>query len=171
MLFRSLTEEVRKNAQEKVGDSFAIWERFCIENYILDPVVIERVINDYQKRKNRSAMSPSVVAETLDLCYEAVRDETQSHFIGASHDLIRRLNLNYTREQVDAMATTFITKRLTEKATLPRSVSGKSVLGRLITELQKNHDVSFRPLDLIANMKPEEVPADVISLFDRLKSL
>lgn len=133
-----------------------IWARKEIENYLLVPSVIRRVIAD--RAANRT-MPPTEeeILERFDVIAESLRNEV---FDGISTELAaveRRLGVGGANKRARGIVDAAWQTRDGRMSI----VSGKGALSRLSSWAQEEFGVSFTPSHLARSMRPDEVPDEM----------
>ena len=151
-------DEVAKRRQEALqrGVQLHVWLRKEIENYLLVPSVISKLIHEL-KRPNGAGPTEEEVAEALSRLADGLRDETQDALATELHASDRaggvpRAN-RLARERVEQAWRTF-----DEKIAL---VSGKAMLSGLSAWSQATYGVSLSAARLAASVGGGDVPREV----------
>jgi predicted ATP-dependent endonuclease of OLD family len=163
------TQEERKSRMKeakKAGVYLHIWSYKEIENYFLDPVVIQRTI---QSRMLKTRHPPSVdrIQRKLEMIIEDLKDVV---FDALSTEILAR------DRGLGAGGANKKAREQTEKAWKSFSgklgiVSGKEVFSRLSKWSQDQYTVSLNALLVARNMYPREIPEEFRRLVCAIENL
>ncbi|MDG6027441.1 MAG: ATP-dependent endonuclease [Candidatus Brocadia sp.] len=163
------TQEERENRMkeaEKAGVHLHIWSNKEIENYCLDPVVIQRTI---QSRMSKKKPPPSVdeikikletiIGDLKDIVFDALSTEILARD--------RRLGAGGANKK----ARELIEKAWESFGTKMAIVSGKEVFSRLSKWSQDEYNVSINALLAACNMKSHELPEEFVHVVDAIEKM
>lgn len=142
----------RYTQAEERGINLHIWERKEIENYLLEPTVIARVI------KARATKKPPTPAEVEAFLLEACGEEKDTVQDAMATSILngdRKLGVGGANKAAREELKTHWDK---EKL---RQVSGKALLSRLSAWAQTEYGVSIGAVTLARAFKPSEIPQEV----------
>ncbi|MDX2152889.1 MAG: ATP-binding protein [Bryobacteraceae bacterium] len=158
---KEIKERYQKATQR--GISLHIWQRKEIENYLLEPTVIARVI----QARNRSTKMPPLPSEVRkfleDVC-DREKDKTQDSIADAIHLQNRKGGLPRASRQARS-----ILKRRWNKQKL-YIVSGKTLLGHLSTWAQREYAVSLGAATIVRAFTSQEVPTEIRGVIDAIEA-
>jgi predicted ATPase len=152
-------QERYQQAKER-GISLHIWERKEIENYLLDPTVIARVIK--QRTKTSSPTATMVNEFLLQACEEekdTVFDAMATHHDhqdrklgagGANKAARERLNARWKNGRLDV-------------------VSGKALLSRLSTWSQEHYGVGIGSMAITKAFHANEIPTELRNILSNIE--
>lgn len=154
----SEVEKRLKEAQQR-GVELHIWSRKEIENYLLVPSVVNRVIHDL-KKSNGQGPTENEIEECLSRLADGLRDETLDALAAEVHlsdrvSGVARAN-RLARERVE-QAWQSIEGKL-------GIVSGKQLLSGLSSWSQATYGVSLSIGRLAASFLPADVPPEVVQV-------
>jgi hypothetical protein len=158
-------EEVAARQKEATarGVELHVWHRKEIENYLLDPIVIHRLLG---KRLSGSAL-PSV-SEVEERILSACDDELEVVIYGTAEVLLtknRGLGIGahkMAKEQVEAV--------WGDPARRVAMAPGKAVLGRLSHWCQKNYGASFGAPAVARNFHTHEISSEVRLVLEAMEN-
>jgi len=142
-----------------------IHDRKEIENYLLEPVPLERAISSRLSEQNlRTGKNLNLnekVEETLLRITEAIKQDVQGLYISRYVESQKAI----TPGTDDSTLTTNAVKEFDEAWGNPARrmalVPGKRVLALLNTHLQEAYGISLSPLYVVSRFKHEEVPESI----------
>lgn len=149
-----------------------IHNRKEIENYLLEPNVLDRAfkkrVTEYNRRNAASVHIDEQSAEVLDRITQPMKIEISGQFLSKRS--------SFEQEKKPGLDQATINARLLEKfediwGNFQRRleiVPGKEVLSKLNKHYQDHHKVTLTPAAIIAEMKREEIPQEMVSLIDSL---
>ncbi len=156
----------RLNEAKKADVLLHIWRKKEIENYLLLPSVIARII---KSRVTKADLDKDVVLSLLIEFAEDMRDET----FDSISDEICRNNRKINSSTANKIARKLIEKRTSSAFGIIDIVSGKSLLSNVSTWLQKDYGISLSAATLANEILPEEIPREmirIISAIEKMKS-
>lgn len=164
--FRSDAEctAITSNLKKKC-DFAIIHQRKEIENFVLLPVVIDRVVDSKVKERQRAGASlPNYVACSENILLDfakSVKTYLMSQFT-EQYKKFERTNRSTDHEAtlIKAAMDEF-ERRWADPSDRLRMIGGKDALSHLNGELQKRYKVSVTPSAIVEAMRIDEVPAGV----------
>ena len=163
------TQEERENRMkdaEKAGVHLHVWSKKEIENYCLDPAVIQRTI---QSRMSKQKKPPSVddIKKKLEKIIEELKcivfDALSTEILARDRGLGVGGANKKAREQIEKAW-----KSLDTKIAI---VSGKEVFSRLSKWSQEEYNVSINALLVARNMKLHEIPEEFVRVVDAIEKV
>lgn len=149
---------------DKHGIRLHIWTRKEIENYLLVPSTIARLISQKVPKAGDSP-SPDKVERRIDEIADEMKDEV---FDALSADFLSR-----DRKGVTA-ANRAARKRLSEawktQKGKQRIIPGKAMVSRLCEWAQAEYGVSFGTITIARAMRPDEVPQEVQAVIKAIET-
>ena len=143
-----------------------------IENYLLSPPILARVLNRaLAERVHRTGETPGegpTISRLLDLVTRGLKDDCQSQYIAKRIDFLGGRAVDTATITADAI-------RIFEErwATVERRmevVPGKVVLAALRSEVQKHYSVNLTDHRIVSAFREEEVPEDLKALVNDLEA-
>lgn len=137
------------------GVNLHIWQRKEIENFLLQPKAIRRVL----AARNKNGEVPSIgelQKKILEIC-EAERRAIEDGFASAMIQANRKLDLITANQAARAYVATFWQSEDARLAT----VSGKTALSELSKWTQSQFGVAFGPPAIARQMMQSELPAEL----------
>jgi energy-coupling factor transporter ATP-binding protein EcfA2 len=149
-----------------------IHERKEIENYLLVPSVLERVLDKVIKEREQRSQSiinkTESVQDILQRVSEKEKINIQGQYIARKNDFLKKAGKDtatITSETINWFEQKW--KQLDERMEI---VPGKKILGMLREEVQKLYCVNLTDIRIIDEYKREEVPRDLVALIENLES-
>jgi predicted ATP-dependent endonuclease of OLD family len=167
-------EEIDKIHQELSSelDVAHIHGRKEIENYLLIPSILERVldkaIKEREKRTQKSVPRSESISEILERITEQERTKIQSQYIAKRNDFLKKTgkdSATITTETIDQFDKKW--KTLDERMEI---VPGKQILKMLRDKIQSLYATNLTDVKIIDEFKSYEVPKDLADLIERLES-
>lgn len=145
-----------------------------IENYLLDPIVLDRALQrriaEHNKRANTAIECSEKIEDILTSLTGMLKSKVSGQFLSSrsSYEKIKNSSLDQAT----------INQRLLDEfeeiwSNLHRRleiVPGKEILSQLNAQLQERYKVTLSVTTIIGMMRPEEVPKEIIKLIDELDS-
>jgi energy-coupling factor transporter ATP-binding protein EcfA2 len=170
------SDEVKevKNQLAKTVDYAHIHNRKEIENYVLEPAVIDRALKKRIKEHNKRSNDNIILNETASVILETLTQSMKNHISGqylskrTGYEKGKHPELDYAtinKKLLDAFEAAW--KNLKTRFEI---VPGKELLSQLNGFLQEKYKVTLSVSSIVSAMKPEEVPDDIRTLMDDLDS-
>ena len=154
--------ELQERYQQAIerGIHLHIWERKEIENYLLDPAVIARVI------KQRTKLTPPTAATVNEFLLQACEEEKDTVFdaMATHHD-------HQDRKLGAGGANKAARERLNARWKNGRLevVSGKALLSRLSTWSQEHYGVSIGAMAITKAFHASEIPTELRNILTNIE--
>jgi predicted ATP-dependent endonuclease of OLD family len=167
-------EEVRKVQGElsKIAELVHIHKRKEIENYLLEPIAVDRAIKkqiaEQNKRGDREIKYNPNSANLLEELSARMKHMVSAQFL-ASRTPVEKANqpgLDYATinqrllEEFETAWMTWSRRKLL--------VPGKELLSQLNKQLQKDCSITITPIGIVNAMKVDEVPDEITTLLSNL---
>jgi hypothetical protein len=155
---------------EKYLELAHIHRRKEVENYLLNPEVIQRALKravaERERRTGEASPRLPSIAKRLDAITNKLKRRVQAQYIARRTDYFKRGRVDPATRTQQAMKM-FDAKwdDLSERMEL---VPGKEVLRELRSFLQSACRVTLTDYRIIDEFRPEEIPADLRALLERL---
>lgn len=161
-----------RNELNKYVELAHIHQRKEIENYVLDPPVIDRAlakrINEYNSRTDNDIKCDENAEDILMQLTDSMRNKISGQFLSK--------RMEYERSKQPGLDNATINQRLLEEfdnvwsnlSSRMKVVPGKDILSNLNNYLQGKYVVTLSPGAIIAEMKPEEVSPEICHLIEQL---
>lgn len=157
--------QVRLKEAHEHNIQLHIWRRKEIENYLVVPAAIERIILVGLKKSGDGALFDEIV-ERVSQITEGLRDQTldavASDFLTQNRALGLVTANRYARERVNAGWET-----LNGKVSL---VCGKSVLSELSKWAKDTYGVSFSPSRIAQELRPAEIDSEMVGVVTAIEN-
>ncbi|MCF3651043.1 AAA family ATPase [Synoicihabitans lomoniglobus] len=162
--------EVRKieNALKKVASLVSILQRKEIENYLLIPELLLLVVNAERRRYNLSPLVEYQVLEVVGDSLEEIRIETQVQYQKSYRDYCRAECPGKDSSTCDLESTREFEQNWKEFDGRVKVVSGKEAISRINGRLQENYSVHISVASLLAGLKRNMIPDDMIQFIREL---
>lgn len=156
--------DTRLKQAKEANIELTIWNRKEIENYLLVPEAIARVL--CRRSKRVKGVDAAEIEKALDEIAEGMKDDVLDRFIESFHAIDKasgpamasKRAREYARENWNGSG------RL-------RLVGGKEVISALSAWAQNRYSVSLSPLAIAAELRREEIDEAVVSLISRIEQL
>lgn len=151
-----------------------IHDRKEIENFLLDPQVIQKVID--RKLAERVERGLAVGSGVLDASaeifktLEGVKSRVQGHYLPRTIDYMRSRAPGLDRSTLTQRALEDFERRWNEPLGKVSLAPGKDVLATFNSKLQEKHGFSVSAAAIIAHMTPADVPVEISQLLAGLES-
>lgn len=164
-------EDIRADLAKHL-DFAHIHERKEIENYLLEPQVLQRAIERAVEERNArtsgwNTTAPDVAA-ILDAITTPMKGEMQAQYQARRGDYLKAENSPKDSATVNLETITWFEEQWQELSTRIRIVHGKKALRALRAALQREHGVTLTDIRIIDAYRRDEIPNDLAQLLDRL---
>ena len=147
-----------------------IHERKEIENYLLDPVVLERAIDRFLKgreaRTGEVGELTDTVEDILDEITNNSKADVQAQYVAKRIAYFRRTGKDDATAATEALA--WVEHRWDSLETRLRIVPGKEVLGAVRFQLQERYAVTLTDHRIVSAFHRDEIPEDLRRLISAL---
>ena len=141
-----------------------------IENFLLDPRIVERAIaSAVQERCRRTGEDPPEIAPVVHLLEAASRDlksRTISQYAARRSEYLRHCGTDSAT--IIQQTTEVVEGHWIGMETRMKIVSGKEVLKRLRESVRQQYKVNLTDFRLVDSYRRDEVPQDLVELVQRL---
>lgn len=171
--YRSDDEVAHVRSELKKHSELAhIHQRKELENYVLDPSVIDRAlakrINEYNSRTDNNIKCDEKTEDILMRLTDGLRNKISGQFLSK--------RMEYERSKQPGLDNATINQRLLEEfdgvwsnlSSRIKVIPGKIVLSDLNNYLQEKYVVTLSPGAIISEMTPEEVCPEIRDLIEQL---
>ncbi|MGB3478727.1 MAG: AAA family ATPase [Halobacteriota archaeon] len=164
----ALAPEIMESLFSKLKNSkirnYHIWNRYEIENYLLDYRPITRIINSDTKRVDEEDVEKLILK-----CCGEVLDETEYTIITENQNEYKQLiEPKEFQEKGSDLAINYTRKARSSNECLISIVSGERVLSKLFTKIQTDYGVNIRIIQIAREIQKEEIHKEVIEIFKKL---
>ncbi len=156
-------EERKRQAADR-GVSLHVWNKKELENYLLEPSVIARVIN---RRHSRSVIKPK---EILDMMLRLARG-LQNEVIDGIADELCHLHRGISAGGANKKARKILESRESPERGLIDVVSGKPLLSKLSDWSQKGFGVSLSSAGLAREFRESEMHEELRFVITAIEEL
>lgn len=155
--------DISKRKQDGVnrGLYVHIWSKKEIENYLIVPSVIKRVI------ENRSDVdvSISVIEDKLTIIAEGMKNEVTDNIAAE----IQKNNRGFDINTVNSNARNIVDSKWNDLYSRLSICSGKKIISELSNWSKINFSVSFNSANLAGEMKKNEIDLEVAKLLEQIE--
>lgn len=149
-----------------------IHKRKEIENYLLVPSVLERVLDQAIKERERRSQTVIERKETardiLDRITEQEKTDIQAQYIARRSDFLKKTGKDAATITMETIR--WFDKRWKELDRRMEIVPGKQILRMLRDEVQKLYCVNLTDIRIIDEFTGKEVPDDIATLIENLEA-
>jgi energy-coupling factor transporter ATP-binding protein EcfA2 len=145
-----------------------IHQRKEIENYLLDPGILQRSVDrrlkERQARAGGGAVQALDVAAALDQIYASTKSRIMSQHLPRGVDYLRLKRPELDKSTLTQLVLDEFEGVWSDPQRRVELVPGKEVLAALNTKLQECCGFSLTPVGIISDMRAEEVPGEIQAL-------
>lgn len=152
---------VRKSEAKKIGIELHIWKKKEIENYLLNPNTIYRLISS--QKQTEIEVTPELIQNTLN----KIADEMKTSYIDKIADELQSKNKGLQASSASQKSRIFVDENWHNKLDI---LSGKEILTRFNEWISNNYKTSITPNSIAKTMKRNEIHsemADVIMAIEK----
>lgn len=163
-----VNEIIRKSNEKFVTTH--VWTKHELENYLIIPSLIERVLNE-KLAKSGNGHSMNNVNELLLQCADELKQSLEDRI---SQELIHWERANQRNLDVVAAnqkAREIVSSKWSNTQEKLSIVPGKDLLKRLNEKMQEKHGISTSVMELVSQIKKEEIPDEIISVLREIESI
>ncbi|NUO83733.1 ATP-binding protein [candidate division KSB1 bacterium] len=167
-LDEQLVQELEKYARHEspfaANQTWHIWQRAEIENYLLVPDAIVRAVRNAAPTPSTPSLfepTKEKVWELLDHAVEASREAVRKRLIDAFHDRNRLEKLGWQASTVTEKAEEFLAQIWHGDQRYTWCDAKKVVLPRLRDAIQKQYDITVTDRAIVEALTPNDVPEDL----------
>lgn len=166
-------EAYQQQARDKGIEKYHIWQRFSIENYLLDPAILSQAIEKKMAERGEQSPPREVIEELLLEASKQVVDQAQARYVTESQNAYMRFEISEEnpREHGTEEALRFCREQVADLAGCLRYLPGDALFGKFVELLQKRIGVNIRPEDVISAMSAESVPPEIRDVLERIAGL
>jgi energy-coupling factor transporter ATP-binding protein EcfA2 len=166
----------RKTEAKKQNINLHIWERKEIENYLIVPSAIYRLIN--KKRKLPKSLTVELIEKKINELIEDCKEEIVDDFASEIAKYYRPANilddfidggdqLKYEAKNFNKLARAYVSRRWTNKVSI---APGKRILKELNKWLSSDFKVSFGIIELASELTKQEMPEELKKIIDSIEN-
>jgi energy-coupling factor transporter ATP-binding protein EcfA2 len=160
-----LDEEICQRIDEakRIGIQLYIWKMKEIENYLIVPSAILRIIMN--ESKLNKLINIDIVKAAIDSIIEKMKDDVSDNFSSSFHDKDRRSGITNANKK----ARDFVNKNWGDEYSRMSLVSGKKVISKISFWSQDNYNVSLSGVKIAKNLSVDELNKDVKYFISTIK--
>jgi DNA-binding TFAR19-related protein (PDSD5 family) len=158
--------EIRKRKQDaqNAGVQLHVWERKEIENYLLVPSAIKRLIETRVTKRKIAPAIEEVIQKMEEICLN-LKDEVFDALSAEIYSQDRKLGAGGANK----LAREYIDKRWKSFDSRLSIVSGKEVITRVSKWSQDQYGVSLNASAIARQIRLEEIPNEVIAVIEAIE--
>lgn len=142
-----------------------IWNMYEIENYLLDPRPITRIIN----LDGKSAVEDDIEKLIIECCKKTLSEVTPTIIVENQNEYKDLFNDVRTYQTKGAeIAQKYMNFASLSNDNLKSVVPGKKVFSKLFQQIQKDYGVNIRTIQIARAIQKEEIHKEVIEFFKKL---
>ncbi len=168
----SVIEKYKEQARAKGISNFHIWQRFSIENYLLETPNLHAAVSRKLDHMQRDRISQDEITQLLqDACYN-LSDECRAQYVSQTMWFYKNLGISddwATDGPRDALR--FWDTSARDPKNLVVNLPGGRIFGNFVKRLQDNCGVNIKPEEVISVMTPDMVPEEVRIFLGKLDKL
>ncbi len=148
--------------------------RDCIESYLVEPVVLHRIIEEIFSERARAEDPPDLdaVSALVDEVAETLRDVANDHLADRlGKEIWRRESRHAGVPELNAAAREVVDAVWGDRERRLSVLPGKRLLSGVRREIQDRYSVNFGNERLAEGFGPEEVPEELIEVLSRVAAL
>ena len=159
-------DEIETKALEN-GLNLKFWGRKEIENYLLVPEAISRII------LCRTAKNPhrTSVYDDLLRCIDHVCDEFKQNVIDQTANAILNQDKRLGLPKANQKARRFVGREWSERKSRLALVPGKKAISRISAWSKQKYGVSFGSMSIARELKLEEIDGEVVNVIGAIEAL
>lgn len=165
-------EHIRQSAEDRDIQNFHIWNRYSIENYLIEPANVIAAVRREATSRSIAPPADQRVREALETAATTVLQQVRTTFITETQNYFIRHELEDTN--VRERGTEEALRYLDECATLEdklKILPGFKIYGRLVEGLQAVAGITLRFESLIESLDSETAPAELKEVLSKIESL
>ncbi len=168
-LAQELTKYTRPDGAFAANQTWHIWQRAEIENFLLVPEAIVRAIMDVVPT-DATFFDPTKerLLELLDKTVESSREAVRKRLIDAFHDRSRIDKLGWQASTITEKAEEFLAQVWHGNQRFDWCDAKEMVLPRLREALQQQYNVTLSDRSIIQALTPNDVPDDLRKAMEKL---
>jgi hypothetical protein len=165
-------DHLKADAQRRGIENFQIWQRYAIENYLLEPSIVQNAVTREANLRGVVPPNEDQITEALKTGCQRIFEEVRTDYISMSQNFYIRHELvsNNPREAAIADALAYL-DQCKDLAAQLKILPGYKIYGQFAQELQTKFGLALRFESLIESLDESNVPCELKELFVRLESL
>lgn len=165
-------DEGRERLVAKSKRPLHVFERDCIESYLISPVVITRVVNEIAlERRKEIRAEQAEIEELIAAATEELRDTTTDRVANRYMSDEASLGNRTSVANVNPIARDAVTASWDTIDDRLKLVSGKQLLGRIRQAIQGKYGVTFGNERLAEAFTADEIPEEVRAALEKVGGL
>lgn len=156
---QEISERYKK--AEEICVNVHIWKQKEIENYLILPQVIARVI---AKNKNVEDLTESVIKDKINSIVEIQKDYVIDSYATSIQNFDKKKVVSTANQEARQFVNS---KWSTHKISL---VSGKYILTQLFDLLKKEHNISMSINSILQEIQKDDIPTEIIKVLNAIEN-
>ena len=163
----------KKQAEDKGIPKYHIWERFSIENYLLDPAVLTQAVAAKAAHQGGEGLTQDVIETLLSEASQVVLIDAEAHYVTESGNAYMRYEIaeENVRDHAHKDAFTFLHENVSDLPGYLWFLPGDALFGKFVELLQQTSGINIRPEDVISAMELDSVPAEIREVLEEVAGL
>lgn len=161
-----------KNHLSNFADLVHIHTRKEIENYLLDPKVLDRAlqkrVTEYNKRVGAAIKCDKNVEDILTSITGKLKTKVNGQFLSSRSAYEKSKNPSFDYATINQKLLDEFEEIWNNLRRRLEIIPGKEILSLLNAQFQANYKVTLTATTIINMMRPEEVPKEIVKLIDEL---
>ena len=148
--------------------TWRIWERVEIENYLLDPMAIAQVVIGAHSQTPLLRPAPEDVTDLVEQLVEASRERVRLRLIDVFSDRSRSEKLGWQTSTITQRAEAFLAEIWQGEGRYAWCDAKESVLPSLREQLRQRYEIQLSDPDIVGAMRDQDIPADLRQVVEAL---
>ena len=161
-----------KIASEKSFPTFHIWGRYSLENYLLEPPLLQQCIE--QRAKNIGKQSPTAqqVETILSEVADSIKSEISGSFITqAQHDYRTHELGDNPAEKAATDVTAWLDSSMKNLDGKITALPGAKLFGKFVERLQAEHGINISLEDVIGVIDSQNAPQELVDVMNKIAAI
>lgn len=166
---QDLVDQIIDNSNQQHVQTH-VWERHEIENYLLEPTVLERILNEKLKEKGDSRIVSNVKDIILQCANEykqTIEDSISDALVFWAHQKKQSIEPSTANKQ----AREITAQSWTDWNSLIKIMPGKEILHCLKGKIQTEYGISLSNVEISSKMKESEINEEIKTVLTEIFSL
>jgi AAA15 family ATPase/GTPase len=164
-----LVEDILKKSEEKHVKTH-VWERSEIENYLLVPQLIERIINNKLQQKGDQRQITNVKNLLFD-CADEVKNYVCDQYAEKLQHWVRNQGGHMDLSTANTQGREFVEKNWNDWDKRISIAPGKEVIKKLNEKINTQYGVFITPIELSSQIMKDEIPPEISHVLDEIAKM
>jgi predicted ATPase len=157
-----------RRAPYAAEQTWHIWERMEIENYLLDPAAIAQVVIGAQARTPLLRPAPEEITALVEQLIEASQKDVRLRLIDVFGDHNRTEKLGWQTSTITQRAEAFLSEIWQGQGRYAWCDAKESILPRLREQLRQRYEIQLSDPEIVAAVRDQDIPADLQEVVEAL---